>query len=377
MKSAAASTSLPIVEAEAKPETAATTPPRGMGPKTFIMKVLNGISVAVVVALVPQALLGEIAKALLPYWSGAATILTLTGLAASLMPVLIGVLVAMEFKLTPIQTAAVGIAAICGSGVATVDPQGGFHFQGTGLVINAGLTAAIAVLLIFLIGERLKSYTVLLLSTLVTLIAGGIGWVVTYPAVKVLTVWLGSLVNGATGLQPVVMGVILAVLFSFLIVSPVSTVGIATAIFMEGVSSGTANLGVVAAGFGLLVAGWRVNGFANSILHVLGSPKVQMANMLSRPVTFLPIISSAAILGGIGGALGISGTAMSAGFGISGLMGPLAALNYEGWGWSASNLIIIAVVYLVIPIALALFFTFLFEKVLHLTKAEYYRLDFE
>jgi len=173
------------------------------------------------------------------------------------------------------------------------------------------------------------------------------------------------------------MGVILAVLFSFLIVSPVSTVGIATAIFMEGVSSGTANLGVVAAGFGLLVAGWRVNGFANSILHVLGSPKVQMANMLSRPVTFLPIISSAAILGGIGGALGISGTAMSAGFGISGLMGPLAALNYEGWGWSSSNLIIIAVVYLVIPIALALFFNFLFEKVLHLTKAEYYRLDFE
>ncbi|MDN6461319.1 MAG: regulator, partial [Corynebacterium flavescens] len=72
MKSTAASTSLPIVEAEAKPETAATTPPRGMGPKTFIMKVLNGISVAVVVALVPQALLGEIAKALLPYWSGAA-----------------------------------------------------------------------------------------------------------------------------------------------------------------------------------------------------------------------------------------------------------------------------------------------------------------
>lgn len=293
-----------------------------------------------------------------------------------MLPVLIGVLVGIQFKLTPIQTAAVGIASVCGSGLAQVNPDGGFFLKGTGLVINSGLTAALAAGLVLLIGGRLKNYSVLLLSTLSTLIAGGIGWVVTYPIVKQLTVWLGQLVNGTTTLQPVIMGVVLAVLFSILIVSPISTVGIATAIFMEGVASGTANLGAVAAGFTLLIAGWRVNGFATSILHVLGSPKVQMANMLSKPVTFLPIISSAAILGGIGGAFGISGTSISAGFGISGLMGPLAALNYEGWGWSASNLLIIFLVYIVLPIALGLFFTWLFEKVLHLTKAEYYKLDF-
>lgn len=58
------------------------------------MKVLNGISIAVVVSLVPQALLGELAKALLPYWEDASTILALTGLAASLLPAMIGILVA-------------------------------------------------------------------------------------------------------------------------------------------------------------------------------------------------------------------------------------------------------------------------------------------
>lgn len=210
-----------------------------------------------------------------------------------------------------------------------------------------------------------------------TLVAGTIGWVVTYPVVKVFTLWLGNLVNGATTLQPVLMGVVLAILFAIMIVSPVSTVGIATAIFIDGVASGTANLGAVAAGFTLLVAGWRVNGFATSILHVLGSPKVQMANMLSKPVTFLPVICSAAVLGGVGGALGISGTPISAGFGISGLMGPLAALNYEGWGWSAGNVMIITFVYLVLPLALALLFCWLFEKVLHLTKSEYFSLDFK
>ncbi|KKO80085.1 regulator [Corynebacterium sp. HMSC074A09] len=360
----------PIPHASAAPAAERLTP------GSFTMKVLNGISIAVVVSLVPQALLGELAKALLPFWSGAATVMALTGLAASLLPVMIGVLIGIEFKMTPIQTAAVGIASFCGSGVATVNPEGGFFLKGTGLVINSGLTAAIAVGLLLFIGDKLKNYSILLLSTIVTLVAGTIGWVVTYPVVKVFTLWLGNLVNGATTLQPVLMGVVLAILFAIMIVSPVSTVGIATAIFIDGVASGTANLGAVAAGFTLLVAGWRVNGFATSILHVLGSPKVQMANMLSKPVTFLPVLCSAAVLGGVGGALGISGTPISAGFGISGLMGPLAALNYEGWGWSAGNVMIITFVYLVLPLALALLFCWLFEKVLHLTKSEYFSLDF-
>lgn len=343
---------------------------------SFTMKVLNGISIAVVVALVPQALLGELFKALLPVFPAGQTVIELVALASSMLPILIGILVAMQFKLTPIQTAATGIASVCGSGVAMPDPAGGFHLQGTGLVINSGITAALAVGLMLLIGEKLGNYTILLLSTIVTLVAGGVGWVVTYPAVKVLTIWLGDLVNGATSLQPIVMGVVLAVLFALLIVSPVSTVGIATAIFMEGVASGTANLGVVAAGFGLLVGGWRANGFATSLLHVLGSPKVQMANVFARPVIFLPILCSAAIVGGVGGAVGISGTPISAGFGISGLVGPLAALNYEGWGWSAGNLAIIAVVFVVLPLVLSIVFTGIFAR-LGWVKPEYYKLDFQ
>lgn len=342
----------------------------------FTMKVLNGISIAVVVALVPQALFGELFKALLPVFPQSQTVIDLVALSSSSMPLLIGVLVATQFKLTPIQTAAVGIAAVCGSGVAVPDPEGGFHLQGTGLVINTGLTAALAVLLIMLIGDRLKNYTILLLSSIVVLIAGGIGWVVTFPIVKIFTTWLGAIINGATTLQPVPMGIILAVIFAIMIVSPISTVGVATAIYMAGIASGVANLGCVAAGFGLLVAGWRANGLATSLLHVLGSPKVQMANMLSRPVAFLPMVCTAAVLGGLGGALGISGTPISAGFGVSGLVGPLAALNAEGWGWTAGNLIIVAALFFVIPLLLSMLFRWIFEDLLKWTRSENYKLDF-
>lgn len=342
----------------------------------FTMKVLNGISIAVVVALVPQALLGELFMALLPVFPAGQNIIEMVALSSSMMPVLIGVLVAMQFGLTPIQTASVGIAAVCGSGVAVADPEGGFHLQGTGLVINTGLTAAFAVLLILAIGDRLRNYTVLLLSTIVVVIAGGIGAWVTFPVVKIFTVWLGELVNGATTLQPVPMGIALAVLFAIMIVSPISTVGVATAIYMSGIASGVANLGCVAAGFGLLVAGWRSNGVATSLLHVLGSPKVQMANILSKPIIFLPMVCSAAVLGGVGGALGISGTPISAGFGVSGLVGPLAALNAEGWGWTPGNLAIVAEMFFIAPLILSALFRWVFEDVLKWTRSEQYRLDF-
>lgn len=150
-----------ISTAKSVPDSAAHGSEEHLNLGSFTMKVLNGISIAVVVALVPQALLGEIAKAVLPFWSGAATVLALTGLASSMLPVLIGVLVGIQFKLTPIQTAAVGIASVCGSGVAQVNPDGGLFLKGTGLVINSGLAAAFAVGLMFLIGGRLKNYSVL------------------------------------------------------------------------------------------------------------------------------------------------------------------------------------------------------------------------
>ncbi len=347
-----------------------TVPPR-MTAWEFTLKVLNGISIAVVVALVPQALLGALLTALLPVFPFGAQIITVVSMATSTLPVLIGVLVAMQFKLTPIQTAAVGIAAMCGSGVATVDPEGGFHLQGTGLVINTGLTAALAVGLIYLIGDRLKSYTILLMSTLVTVIAGGIGWIVTYPLVKIFTEWLGGLINGTTGLQPILMGIVLAIIFAALIVSPVSTVGLATAIMMDGVAAGTANLGVVAAGFGLMVAGWKANNFSTAILHLLGSPKMQMANAFKRPVMMIPILAHAAVLGAIGGAAGIAGTPISAGFGITGAVGPLAAYN------TGSPLVTVLLIFLVAPIALSLLFTFIFQKLLPITSPKDYALEFD
>ncbi|MDO4929330.1 MAG: PTS sugar transporter subunit IIC [Corynebacterium sp.] len=358
---------MPLEVEESKP---------GTGAKDFIMKVLNGISIAVVVTLVPQALIGELFTALLPIFPQGQTLIDLVQLTGTMLPAIIGVMVALEFKMTPMQIASVGIASVLGSGVAQPMETGGFHLSGTGLVINSGLTAAMAVGLLLWIGDRLGSYTIILLSTTVVVVVGTIGWVVTYPIVEVFTKWLGHLVNGATELQPMIMGLILAVLFSILIVSPISTVGIATAIMMEGVSSGAANLGVCAMGISIMIAGYKVNGFGTSLIHVLGSSKVQMANFFAHPKAALPGISSAAIVGMVGGIFSIPGTAISAGFGNSGFAGPLAALNYEGWGWTVGNVGVVLLCFFILPIVLGFFFNWLYGTKLGWISPEFYKLNF-
>ncbi|MDZ7543335.1 hypothetical protein GNF83_19585, partial [Clostridium perfringens] len=83
------------------------------------------------------ALLGELLKAIIPHFAPAQTIFDVTVLAMRLTPMVIGVCIAMQFKLTPIQTASVGMATVIGSGVAKVAEKGTFVFAGTGDVINA------------------------------------------------------------------------------------------------------------------------------------------------------------------------------------------------------------------------------------------------
>ncbi|MBU5593491.1 PTS sugar transporter subunit IIC [Clostridium sp. MSJ-4] len=344
--------------------------------KDFFNKVLAGLSIGIVVALVPGALLGELAKALLPVFPAAQAIIDITNLAARMLPMVIGVTISMQFKFTPIQSASVGIATVVGSGVAATAAKGAFTFAGTGDVINAGITAAMAAGIVLLLGNRLKAYTILLVPTIVITVAGLLG-LGTLPYVKLITKYIGQVIQNFTVLQPILMGALTSVAFALLIVSPISTVGVATAISLAGIGSGAANLGIVAAGFGLAVCGWRSNSVGTSVAHFLGSPKMQMANFVKKPRMIVPIVCNAAILGALAGIFNIQGTPMSAGFGISGLIGPVNALNLMEGGWSFGNIMLVAIIFVVVPIILGFVFNYIFTKVIKLVNDEDYRLNFE
>ncbi len=339
-----------------------------MKTKEFINKVLTGMSIGIVVALVPSALLGEIAKAF-----ELTQIIEITTLASRLLGLIIGLCVAMQFKFSPIQTGTLAITTMIGSGAFQI-VDGVYTLGGIGDVINAGLTAAITTLMLLAIGNKLKTYTILLVPTLVITVGGFLGLTM-LPYVSSITTYLGEIVNAFTNFQPIIMGILIAVTFALLIISPVSTVGVAMAIQLAGIGSGAANLGICAAGFGLAIAGFKLNGLGTSAAHFLGSSKIQMANFVRKPMIILPIICNAAILGALAGMFNIQGTPFSAGFGFSGLIGPL---NYLGIaGYEISNILIAVVVFFVLPIVLGFVFKLIFIDKLGLLKEEDYKIDFE
>ncbi|MBD8014454.1 PTS transporter subunit IIC [Planococcus wigleyi] len=344
--------------------------------KEFISKLLNGMSIGIVVALIPNALLGEILKLLIPHFPPLQHLFDITVFTMSLLPVLIGVMVGITFKLTPIQTASVGIASMVGSGVIQKTAEGVMTLNGIGIVINIGITAALTVLFVQFLGDKLKAYAILLMPTLSILIPGMVGYLL-LPFMKQSTGIIGTAVAHITSLQPVVMGALIAMIFCTIILLPISTVGVATVIMLSGIGAGAANLGIVAAGVGLAISSYKANSMGTALAHVLGSPKIQMKNFLMKPQIAIPMLITAAVLGALAGILNIQGTPYSAGFGLSGLVGPLNYMNLAEGGWNSRNIAVMISTFLVLPILLNIGLLFVFSRKLKMIKASDYKLDFE
>jgi uncharacterized protein len=344
--------------------------------REFFSKLLNGMSIGIVVALIPNALLGELLKLAIPHAPVLQAVYDSTVFVMSLLPILIGVMVGISFKLTPIQTASIGIAAMVGGGSVQKTADGLFALQGIGIVINTGITAALAVLFVTFIGNRLKAYSILLLPTLSILIPGMIGLIL-LPYIRSGTGIIGEGIVLMTNWQPILMGALLAVIFCFIILSPISTVGVATVISLAGIGSGAANLGIVAAGIGLAIASYKANSLGTALAHVLGSPKIQMRNFFMKPQIAFPMFLTAAVLGGLAGVLNIQGTPYSAGFGLSGFVGPLNYMRLAEGGWSAANIFIMAGTFFILPFILNVILLYVFSKKWSWIKSGDYKLHFD
>ncbi|KOO48718.1 PTS transporter subunit IIC [Viridibacillus arvi] len=343
--------------------------------KEFINKLLTGMSIGIVVSLIPNALVGELLKLLIPHFPALQQILDISILVMSMLPIMIGVTVGMTFKLTPIQTASIGLAAVVGSGVVQIN-ESVMTLQGIGVVLNTGITAGLAVLFVKYIGAKLKDYTILLLPTLTIFFPGLFGYLI-LPYVKNGTGIIGVGIQQVTDFQPILMGAIIAVIFCVLILSPLSTVGVATVIMLSGIGAGAANLGIVSAGIGLCIASYKSNSLGTALAHVLGSPKIQMRNFFMKPKIAFPMLITAAILGALAGVLNVQGTSMSAGFGLSGLIGPLNYINLTPDGWTTSNITVMIAMFFVIPTVLNIILLRIFSTNLKMIKSEDYKIHIE
>ena len=319
-------------------------------PKIFLNKVLAGTATGIIVGLIPNAVLAAILK-LFGENTLAVTITQMAVIFQLATPLLIGALIAVQFGFKPMQMLVVAGAAFVGSGVVKFNPDTATYIgAGTGDIINT---------MILLIGEKFGSVAIVATPIVVGIGAGLIGYYL-YPYVTKITAAIGDLINTFTTLQPILMSILIACSFAFLIISPISTVAIGMAIQLNGVSAGAAAMGVAATTVVLVVNSWKVNKPGVTLAVALGAMKMMMPNLFRKPIILVPCLFTA-IISAIPVALfSVSGTPASAGFGLVGLVGPLASLD------AGLSIILLLISWFVVPIVAAFVGQILFEKILKL-----------
>ena len=277
------------------------------------------------------------------------------------VPALVGALIALKFNLTPLAMAVVASASYVGSGAAQFK-NGTWVIAGIGDLINTMITASIAVLLILLIEHRVGSMALIVYPTIVGGISATIG-VLILPYVHMITTGIGNMINSFTELQPVLMSMLISMVFSFIIISPLSTVAIAIAIGISGIAAGSASIGIAATEAVLLIGTSQVNRAGVPISIFFGGVKMMMPNMVRYPIIMLPILITAAVSGIASGIVGIAGTKESAGFGFIGMVGPINAFKFMGIDSAWLSLLLIIIAFFIVPFFVAWILDVLLRKV--------------
>lgn len=359
--------------------------------KDFFFKVLSGSAQGILIGVLPSAVMKYIIQysglGATAFGANLSAILTLF---TSLIPFLIGMAVALQFKMKSLDVGVVAIATAAASGsirwaqapvgfmnpvtgIRSVAPANVYIASGAGDVINAMIVAAIAVFVTWLVARYLKGFgsVAIILSPIV--VGGGVGLIgkAIAPYVGDVTTWIGNLVEAFTNFAPIPMAILIAMAFSIIIITPVSTVGIALAISLSGIGSGAAAMGVVATTIVLLINSWRVNKPGVTVAIALGAMKGMMPSVFARPVTMLPFLLAAAISGIPVALFNIQGTPTTAGFGYIGLVSPIQSMVKDP-NVPASvmnhfiNPMIAIVAWLIVPIIAGFIAQFIFSKLLKL-----------
>jgi hypothetical protein len=164
-----------------------------------------------------------------------------------------------------------------------------------------------------------------------TILVGGLVGHLIGPFVVQLMTWLGELINVATQMHPLPMGIIVAVLMGMFLTLPISSAAIAIALGLHGLAAGAATVGCASQMIGFAVISFRENRLSGLIAQGLGTSMLQIPNIIKNPRIWIPPIITSAILGPLATTLfHMTNNKIGAGMGTSGLVGQFATLEVMG-----------------------------------------------
>ncbi|WP_411268485.1 PTS transporter subunit IIC [Macrococcus capreoli] len=324
--------------------------PMNINAKQFFTNILNGMAAGIVVALVPNAMLGELFKYLAQYNSVFTSLGQLLIIFQFCLSALAGITISQQFKFNGLQTAILSGASVLGSGAVQFNGKG-FMFVGIGDIINMMLTITISAFILIYLGNKMGSMNIVFLPLLAGILPGFIGSL-TLPYLKQFTGGIGQIIHHFTTLNPLLMCILIGISYSVLMATPISVVAIATVISLSGLGSGSANLGIVACCYTFIFGAMKVNDKGTMVTLIIGAAKMMMPVYFKHPIIIVALLINGIVAGLCAYCFNVQGTPMSAGFGYTGLVGPINALKFMD-GTFMQNVISLLMAYVIIPLPIA------------------------
>ena len=197
----------------------------------------------------------------------------------------------------------------------------------------------------------------ILLTPAVTVVVGVIVGTLVGPQVGALMTALGDLIMYATQLQPLLMGMIVAVLMGMALTLPISSAAIAIMLSLNGLAAGAATVGCCAQMIGFAVMSFRENRWAGVVAQGLGTSMLQMPNIVKNHKVWYPPILASAILGPIATLVfAMENTPLGAGMGTSGFVGQIQSfIALDAAGWSSGEIYTaVLMMHLILPAVITL-----------------------
>ncbi|MGF1729207.1 PTS sugar transporter subunit IIC [Photobacterium kasasachensis] len=197
----------------------------------------------------------------------------------------------------------------------------------------------------------------ILLTPAVTVVVGVIVGTLVGPQVGALMTALGDLIMYATQLQPLLMGMIVAVLMGMALTLPISSAAIAIMLSLNGLAAGAATVGCCAQMVGFAVMSFRENRWAGVVAQGLGTSMLQMPNIVKNHKVWYPPILASAILGPIATLVfAMENTPLGAGMGTSGFVGQIQSfIALDAAGWSSGEIYTaVLMMHLILPAVITL-----------------------
>lgn len=247
--------------------------------------------------------------------------------AASLTGAGIGAAVACRFRESPLVVVSAATAGMTGAFASkllagAVMVEGAMVYAGPGEPLGAFIAAYVGIVCGHLVSGKTK--VDILVTPLVTIGTGSAVGLILGPPISEFMAWLGSIVNWGTEQQPFLMGIIVSVLMGMILTLPISSAALGIILNLSGLAAGAATIGCCCNMVGFAVASYRENKVGGLLAQGIGTSMLQVPNIVRKPIIWIPVIFSSAVLGPVGTmVLHMTSNATGSGMGTAGLVGQI------------------------------------------------------